>query len=392
MKSISPVFISLLLSILICTGSYSTSQAQIDKLVEGYVITLEQDTLYGWIFAGSNQQLSRALKFRSSFGSAYTTYRPSGIAGYGFGTDQTYVSAQIDHPLFQDTVFLRQLIIGTMSLFQTTDQNGKKLFLLKEKQDQWIPLHKNAWKTLLEGALTACDKQEVIKLRKQASYSAKSLSHLIASYNACSSSTKSTILYAKRKGGIKKGIILSIGSPTAAFNYPIEINRTFRTGSYRALGASFRSKVASRLSWRGDILYEQYEFLESIASSLEYYEFEVKASKLAFQGIIQHNFISARSSPYGFLGLELGLRMTDGLRIFNRNASIPEGVWRKRIGLDWGNYFGLMMGLGYLHSIGKNLELFVEGRWKTTFIAYKALRINGPGYMRGFHVAMGVGF
>ncbi|MDD2285181.1 MAG: hypothetical protein PHQ11_07250, partial [Paludibacter sp.] len=133
MKKIIPGFLSLILSI-----SSVLSQS---NFKEGYIITLEQDTISGWIDFRTDQTNARICRFRPTKDAAEKVYRPAEIAGYRFVQEgKYYVSRIIDIENKPDTVFLEFLIQGMRNLYYLFSDN--EYFIFEKEDGTLLPVTK----------------------------------------------------------------------------------------------------------------------------------------------------------------------------------------------------------------------------------------------------------
>lgn len=86
---------------------------------EGYVITLQGDTLYGEIdFRTSAMNMKRCV-FRKKGETSFKTYLPGEISGYRFTTNGIYyVSKEVETDEGKEVVFVEYVLHGNMNLYQ----------------------------------------------------------------------------------------------------------------------------------------------------------------------------------------------------------------------------------------------------------------------------------
>lgn len=117
------IFLVLLLA---CT---SMVMAQ-NNLREGYVITLEGDTLRGYIDFRTGAMNSKQCVFVKDGESASTTYLPGQIQGYRFlNNGMYYISKEFENQV----IFAEYLVRGNMNLFQIGEE---KMLLEDEESNQ----------------------------------------------------------------------------------------------------------------------------------------------------------------------------------------------------------------------------------------------------------------
>ena len=105
----------------------SLSLSAQNNLREGYVITLEGDTLTGYIDFRTGAMNSRQCVFLKDRESSYTTYLPGQIQGYRFlNNGMYYVSKEVNNQV----IFAEYLLRGNMNLYQI----GEEEMLLEDEE------------------------------------------------------------------------------------------------------------------------------------------------------------------------------------------------------------------------------------------------------------------
>lgn len=100
---------------------------------EGYIISLDGDTVRGMIDFQTDIQNSKECKFRESENSQVRKYLPFDISGYRFLNEKKYyVPKNIELEGVQQHVFLEYLVDGRMKLYYHND--GTQLYYLFEKE------------------------------------------------------------------------------------------------------------------------------------------------------------------------------------------------------------------------------------------------------------------
>lgn len=99
----------------------------------GYVITLEDDTIFGKINDGGSFRNSRSCLFKDNKGGKAKKYSPQDIKSYCLIGDKTYVAKQIFYKREYKYIFLDVLIGGKVNLYH--DRRNKDLEYYLEKDD-----------------------------------------------------------------------------------------------------------------------------------------------------------------------------------------------------------------------------------------------------------------
>ena len=106
---------------------------------KGYIITNEQDTIYGWVDYRGDVRNAKVCSFKKSETGQATEYTPLDIAAYRYIDSKYYVSKNIgtvDAPI---KVFFEYLVDGMAKLYYYRDNNTKGYYYI-EKDEQLIEL------------------------------------------------------------------------------------------------------------------------------------------------------------------------------------------------------------------------------------------------------------
>ena len=116
MKKLSVLFITLFLSVMLyAKGNYEN----------GYIITHQQDTIFGWINLRTNKNNQKRCEFKTDLKLAAKIYFPEDIAGYRFiNSGKYYVSREIRLNEKSQKVFLEFLVKGIMNLYYYEEDNN----------------------------------------------------------------------------------------------------------------------------------------------------------------------------------------------------------------------------------------------------------------------------
>lgn len=107
-----------------------------DNYLKGYVLTLENDTIQGWINFRSDKLNSTVCTFKSDLNSDKQEYYPKDIYGYRFLNDgKFYISKQIEIAGVKKDVFLEFLLEGIENLYYYEEGDVKYYILENMKGD-----------------------------------------------------------------------------------------------------------------------------------------------------------------------------------------------------------------------------------------------------------------
>lgn len=124
----------LILSFLVSLGAMGQ-----DNFKKGYVITLENDTLFGKINDGGGYKNSRLCSFKPYKKHRVTEYLPGEIKGYRMLHDKYYVSKSVSSNDGTKYKFIEVLIEGPVSLYHDR-KSTEKAFYIQKKDSDLIPL------------------------------------------------------------------------------------------------------------------------------------------------------------------------------------------------------------------------------------------------------------
>ena len=195
--------------------------AQSDNYEKGYYINLEGERVDGWIYDNGDYYLYKKVLFKNDLSEKVIAFDPSNIQAFGFQVHR-YISAEIEHFLFKDKLFLREIVLGPLSLYGSYDSKQDKVFVIKDQSGRWIPLIKSSLSGLLKSTLTACDNIKLESPGDIPKFTEKALSELIIKYNQCIDSSVNIEQKAARKSVIKKWVFAGGGPRAIRLGEPVD--------------------------------------------------------------------------------------------------------------------------------------------------------------------------
>lgn len=127
-------FVYPIITILLILSSFliSNHAAAQESFAEGYIITLNNDTLRGYLEIMGEKHAARSCNFKISPNAQYQKYDASQIRAYRFDAGRFMISKTIDNSGKAETVFLEFLIQGKANLYQHPGDKSTRYFLETE--------------------------------------------------------------------------------------------------------------------------------------------------------------------------------------------------------------------------------------------------------------------
>jgi len=128
---------------------YGSVQAQRD-FRRGYIITSQQDTVYGWIDYRGDIRNAKICSFKKTENEQATDYSPSDIAAYRFADSKYYVSRNIGSDDAPHQVFLEYLVNGMAKLYYFRDDGSNDRYFI-ENNGHFIELKADEKEVEIDG-------------------------------------------------------------------------------------------------------------------------------------------------------------------------------------------------------------------------------------------------
>ena len=256
---------------------------------DGYIITLDQDTLRGQIDFRSEVRNSRICHFREYMDAEPKSFAPGEISAYRFTPGKYYVTKTIDVDGESRTVFAEYLVNGIADLYFYRDDNndlyliekegGEMLALTNEEKEIYVNGERriqqsNRYIRLLKATFSDC--MEIQSRIDAAQLSHRSLISVTSSYHEYVCEGEKCIIYEKETSGIQVGLGVTMG--------------------YQM----------SRLRIKGDDLFESFAFENSFdpaigfVANISSYRLRDKLSFLVGAEFSRNQFLSAYDRTYTY--------------------------------------------------------------------------------------------
>lgn len=244
---------NLLLIILLFSFTILFGQSNYKK---GYIITNENDTVYGLIDFRTDRVNHQQCKFKTSSKATEQLFHPGDIWGYRFINEgKYYISHEIEIEESRKTVFLEFMVQGMMNLYSYID--SKQQYFFFEDQDgsmQMITKKPNVIddnKVIVDnryrGALSYMfkDYNTLIDASQKAEFNQKTMIELTKQYHDITCTTGEECIVFENKNPDNDGIKIDISAYIGAqqFTYlfkDYENNNYYKSKSFApAIGAQF---------------------------------------------------------------------------------------------------------------------------------------------------------
>jgi len=366
---------------------------------EGYIVTIKNDTLRGFIREKEYGGTSFVIRFKKRIADHDPfLFKPSQITSYylkQFG--ETYISRVVDldvkpsrfgelenngAPKFvRDTVFLKMLVKGKAGLYVYEDKTSKVHYFLQTERDEIKELIRVKFINIVTGALSENDiYREQLKQYLSAcnqkysniSYNESELEKVIVGYNDCVGS-KSVFVQQDYRPKAIPYVFIGGSSAKGAFggddNYPQSVNVSdikFTSPISPIVGAGIEmvpAKASKHLSEALEFLWTKYSFSGQTAvvnSAQKTASYAYSAGGLSIS--VKYSF-NGKVKPYFKLGLsgmfisEQKNKMFYSSDIAGQNFSGPITTFSK-------TSFGYFAGFGVLFN-----RFFAEVRYGSTQIS-----------------------
>ncbi len=222
---------------------------------EGYILTLERDTVAGEVKVRNNAKNFKSCLFRKDL--VIEEYTPDQILGFGYTAGKAFTSEVVEGSFAEALVFGQLSIYkqGELFVLKTGDRQDvlEQQFEVKEKDGVMISKESSRWRGVLTTYLSDC-LSNVGELSRNIAFSEKSLTEVVVRYNRCKEADfveyKSRQAWTEVELGLIAGVSFStvkVPSPTAAFEY-LEDSYSSTDPNFGVMIAISSPRVSDRLA------------------------------------------------------------------------------------------------------------------------------------------------
>jgi len=291
-----------LVSILLIINGYNIS-AQSD-FREGFIITLENDTINVQVDYRSNSKNYESCLFKN--GQGEVEYFPNQIAGFGYINDK-FFSSQI----VEDS-FVEVLVLGEISLYKSNKnyllQKGDDVFELEykmievEKDGKKAIREDNKWRGITSFLMSDCLTNNVSNLK----FKEQSLTMLAIRYNKCKKAD--FIVYKVNKPWTQIDLGVTIGLTSSNIKVTDELGLfSYLDNSYSSIDPTIgfliaisSPRITERFAFQSELHFSKSNYsalVEINGSSTEYHDTFIDLSTLSVPLSLKYSFPEKK---YGF--------------------------------------------------------------------------------------------
>lgn len=376
-------FLAITLFLFCCIIEISFSQG---NFREGYVISLERDTLFGSVdYRGKSAY--RICVFKEKNSKNVISYKPDQIWGYGFNNDK-YFESKKSMDRTGDVLFYEVIVKGLVSLFRWEDTffiekrdddlysltNDKKEVFIDNKR---VLINSNKYIGTLNLVLNDCE--EVRESIQKANLRERSLAELVESYNKCKRSEftvfKNQKPWLKIRGGLSWGMSFSQVnfSDTDFTNSFLEGDS--KTSKIMFAGVSLNvssPRISERFSFLSEVIYNKVNYYSftlverAYSANRDYVTIELSQLKVPIG--FRYTFLQKKLSPYIDFGVSGTFHLSNSSRWIHETESgnsVNTTLMNNVVPVK-AYQLGLWAGFGIVKPISKKFDGMVGFRYEAT--------------------------
>lgn len=370
---------------------------------KGYIITNDNDTVYGKIDDGGSTRNARVCLFKEGKGKKVVKYRPGQIQAYRMTDDKYYASKVIEIKDNPKPVFLEVVVKGEVNLYHHwknknmayyIEKNGKLIGLFNEvglltpnSVDETVLLYGDSYvvrnrlyldslRAVFKDSKNIHDRVEMVK------YKESELAEITTDYNLAKCKSSDCISYErdhkmyKPTMGVYSGVRFNQLAFHSNFYSYLEKSEVFTSNP---IGLFFNfpfHSISDKLSFQIEFLFHQIHFQQEFGDTggfLSQTRFDIKNNTIGVPLLLKYEIGNRKIRPTIALGKEIGYGYQSEVTI-NEEAdlkvhSTQKGNWIGQIGLNYKitKRFSVFADL----RIQKNDNIIIENQYENT--PYKTL-------------------
>ncbi len=298
---------------------------------EGYILTLQSDTLFGQIEYRTNARNYQSCLFKD--GRRTTEYTPQQINGFGFTNDKFY-SAQV-----VDTTFVEVLVRGDLSLYLSQggflmQKDTLLLDLRPEEKKTNLDAHlkiedDRKWKGKLAYILSDClsDPNQLIS---NISLSEKQLTKLASTYNECRGSVYTVFKVSKPWSRVRVGVAAGAMNPNlntmTSRGFFAFLDKTYRSidPSIGVLISFTAPRISERTALSGELHYSRSTYaalIETGELTPVLHETHIELSTISLPFFLTYTFPAKKYRFFFQGGINYDFYLNTGTQLFSERIS-----------------------------------------------------------------------
>jgi hypothetical protein len=378
----------------------------------GYVITLDNDTLYGTIDLKSNYKNSRSCYFQGDQDQVMKVYTPADIKAYRVENNKYYISKEITLNDKKKLVFLEFLVDGIVNLYYIRESSSEYYFI--EKDTAMILLSNDEKKVIKESTLASGkddkvyltttnqymgilkflfqDSPEAMKDIPNTRFDYKPLIRLTKEYHESVCKDYSCIDYTKSTG-VSVYMEPTFGMIHSTMGLKTSDDHAQDLNPYYGLMVRLRNaKRLYRWNFLTGLNYSSVEFRGDFENSIyatpsqpvELHRIYLKYSYLSFPLAIEYSLPAKKLQPYFSASFNNIVILNSAYEVYKFDNTIPEQTHF----LTW--QLGFDGGMGLRYNLKNNSYFYMKADFE--FRMPSANMRNVLDYYRVYSVMLGAGY
>ena len=375
----------------------------------GYIITNQQDTIFGWIDYRGDIRNAKICSFKETETGQATDYTPSEIAAYRFSESKFYVSRNIGSTDAPKQVFLEYLVNGLAKLYFYRDDTAYDHYFI-ENEGNFHELKIEEREVEVDGKTRIMPLKSYIGILKatlnvwemsgeidKAKLEHSSLINIAKDYHqyACTDGSE-CIVYEKKKPLMALGIGPVVGANLSTLKlmdhdvepYHLDPSTNFTVGVNLNLSMP---RINEKFFLQMQALYTKYYFFDAYESPQKATDTHIRSNVLQMGLAIKYEYPKGRWRPTLAAGAA-AIWLPDGSITKNTDTYTYEGVRPSIVKNDFPTRFmyGFEVISGVHYYLTKERIIFLQVQYQQCF---KRETINFPAnIIRSFGLSTGVYF
>jgi hypothetical protein len=352
----------------------------------GFIVTLENDTIQGFVDYRGDLKNSRYCTFKKNKESAHVQYNPRDIKAYKFTDSKYYVSKKIAIEQQQDHVFLEFLVDGIVNLYYYADINNSQYFiedrsgnlhkLTNEASDEYLKdigyvrINSKRYIGLLKATFADC--LEIQPEIERVHLNHKSLINIAKNYHNYVCDGEKCIVYQKPvpKLSVKIAPVVGGNASFLRFNEGLYSNFEFDQNYFPFMGV-FLDAVLPRFNEKLSLEIESTlnkpsfygRFFDNSGITTDYYQANINVFLMQSSASLKYTFPRNKIRPTFAIGLSSNIFLSKDQK------TIKESVFNQVVHTYetfdpplTSNLYGLLLQVGFNYILPSQRTIFTKLR------------------------------